>query len=287
MASGSAFRGPVLYQTSGINAGAGVGNFYPYLNGIYGDNAESQPFLVTAGPDEKPRQFGYAVMAGTKYPGPYAASSIAGSLSSNALTNGGTITQGNITGGSLIITTGAAGGNQASIFSGAAAGTLSTPYAVVAGKRIWFSTRLAITTVASGVLQLGLGSSDPADITTFPTDGIFFSKTGAGTDFIFQVRKAGTSTSVTNVCALAGQPLVAATQIELGFLVDFGGLGVGAVSTAQGAISCYVNGRLAGSVTSSDANIPTANLGMVLAAQAAGAAVAIVNVTQFLCLEEI
>lgn len=115
-------------------------------------------------------------------------------------------------------------------------------------KAIWFSCRFALQATNTGEALVGLINTgySPADPATLPTDGLFFSKATAATDFTFNARNGGTSTSIANVLALASVTLTADTMIELSFRVDAGG------------ISVYVNGKRVGTIAAGTANIPAA-----------------------------
>lgn len=125
----------------------------------------------------------------------------------------------------------------------------------VAPKRMWYTTSLRYASTAGNVIATGgaIAGLVPAAYTpttaiTLPTDGIFFFKTETGTSTDFHVRKASTSTSLTNVELKAGQVALALDAVvEYSFQVD-----------EKGNVAAYVNGVLAGTIAAGDANLPVA-----------------------------
>lgn len=145
-------------------------------------------------------------------------------------------------------------------------------------KSIWYSCKFALQATATGEALVGLAINtySPADPATLPTDGLFFSKATAATDFTFNARKSGTSTSIANVLALAGVTLTADVQIELAFRVDNGG------------VTVYVNGKKVGSVVSTDANLPatTTVLTPTELVATSAAATKYMDIDHLICAEE-
>jgi len=145
-------------------------------------------------------------------------------------------------------------------------------------KALWYTIRFAVQATATGEQLVGLVNTaySPADPATLPTDGLFFSKATAATDFTFQARKASTSTSIANVLALAGVTLVADTMVELSFrLID-------------GAVHVYVNGKRVGFVVLNDANLPAAAtaLQVVSLVATSAAATKYMDIDHLLCSQE-
>jgi hypothetical protein len=145
-------------------------------------------------------------------------------------------------------------------------------------------------TVASTAILVGWVNSaySGSPLSTLPTDGIFIVKPLASTDFTATVRAASTSTSVTGgLLANVGDPVLATTVfVDLGILVDSGS--DSGLLTNQGAVSFYANGKFAGQVSGTDANLPpsTTPLAYYFACQSTGGAQTML-VTQGLCTEEL
>jgi hypothetical protein len=281
MPTGSAFNGPLKHFPHtglpfGVNSPGGTTTTLaksPFLIGCSLEAVDALQILPYGTSDDTPRTFGWA-WGGCSFPGSYAAGTTEGLTT--AVT--GSIAHNNALGGGILSTTGAAGQN--SIFG-------VTSMQVVAGKRIWFNVRVTTSVTATEAVTIGLADAVPADVSAgLPVNGIFFQKATAGTDYSFQVRKAGTSTTVSaGVLASAGITggLVAATFNDFGFLVDASQTAGG--TNFAGAISCYVDGRFAGSVNSTDANIPTVVLGP-LYANKASAGTPTMTIQQALCVQE-
>jgi hypothetical protein len=140
-------------------------------------------------------------------------------------------------------------------------------YVPSAAKDMWFVARIALPTSLTDkqVLVGMVNDAYSGPISTLPTDGIFFNKVTANSDFDLHVRKAGVSTTVTGVLAAAGVTLTVGTFVELAF------------NTVSGAVQAYVNGKRAAVVNSGDANFPSANVKPLVAclASAANTAVAL------------
>jgi hypothetical protein len=125
---------------------------------------------------------------------------------------------------------------------------VQSPFRYSTTKTMWYVCRFALQATATGEALVGLVNTaySPADPATLPTDGLFFSKATAATDFTFNARKSSTSSSIANVLALAGVTLTADVMVELAFRVD------------TGSVTVYVNGKKVGVILSSDANLPAA-----------------------------
>jgi hypothetical protein len=292
MATGSGLRGPLRYFSTGavpspLASPSVVGTPQPFLSGAPMEAVDQLPVLSTVMPDETPRYFGRSWHV-LNYPGPYAAASPASNEGLSVTSPGGgttTLADQATLGGKLRLSTGGADNNSGAIADDAAC------YAVVAGKRIWFAVRMALPAVTTGEVLVGLSAATlAADLATPPTDGIFFLKADAASDFTFTVRAASTSTSITTVFAKAGVTVPSNNTIfELGFQLD---ASVTPTTSGLGPVSCYVNGRLAGAIASTDANLvalgvtPTL-LKSALQKQTAGAVAGTMDLFQCLCMEEI
>jgi hypothetical protein len=282
----TAFRGPLKHvhrgtAPFGTNPPGGptsMGAQMPYLTGCSLEDVDNLVVLPYGNADDTPRQFGWA-WAGTNFPGPYTSASSVGGITA---TLGASLTDAAIVGGGIVSTTGVGAPSQNKLVG-------ATNMQVLAGKRMWFETRLRCATVTSTAFLLGWFDAVPADITGAlgATNGIFFLKPYAGNELSANVRAAGTSTQVTAVIAATGQvPATVfgnATDISFGILVD-ASLTAGGVAQ-RGAISFYVNGRFAAQVGSADANMPTALMSYALVNQTTGGAVA-TTYRQSLCQSE-
>lgn len=284
------FRGPLKYASTGgtpspLASPALTGIAQPFLNGAPMEAVDILPVLSTNMPDEGPRTFGYAWSTQT-YPGPYAETNPATVegivITHTAGTAASAATQA-VLGGSIRLTPQVTTDNANAYIANDAA-----VFQLVAGKRLWFAVRFAnpVATVTQGEIFLGLSAATlAADLATAPTAGIFFLKADGASDFSFQVRNAAASTTVSNVFAAAAVTVPAVNVIsELGFLVDAGGT---PNALTQGAISCYVNGKFAGSVPSTSANLPTVVLKFALGRQNSGANTDTLDLFQCLCIEEV
>lgn len=294
MATGTGLRGPLKYQSTGgvpspLASPSVVGTPQPFLSGAPLEAVDLLPVLSTNMPDETPRTFGYSWAAcGAGAPPEIEADAGVNGLGIFSPTGtAATATGQDILGGAQRLTPQAATDNAQGYIS-----SIGAAFAVVAGKRIFFECRLAIpiASQSQGEIFAGLSATTLAtDLATPPTDGIFFLKADAGTDFTFSVRGGSASTSITTVFAKAGVTLPAQNvPFSLGFLVDAGGTGVG---LTQGAVSCYVNGRLAGSIASTDANLATLAttptlLKLAIGRQNSGANTDTLDVFQCICVEE-
>lgn len=115
--------------------------------------------------------------------------------------------------GALLLTTSGASGDNVCLQGLANVRTAIVTPAV--GKRLWFSTRIAVDDATNAAVVVGAHITDTTPVASLPTDGIYFSKPAAGTTINFVVANGGVSTSV----ALPA-PLVAATMMELAFFYD-------------------------------------------------------------------
>lgn len=179
-----------------------------------------------------------------KWTGPVAEGAAAGWLLSGP-TGAATITLPNVREGAALLTTDATASAVATLHGATTTGQMNFIYNTT--KRMWVAARFNLLTVASMEVFFGVGTGDTSPTTsgTFPSDGIFFEKAAAATDFDFHVRKDGTSTEKTAI----GATLADATYLTLGFLVDLGG-----------SVTPYWNGRalLSKAIAAGTANLPDA-----------------------------
>lgn len=125
----------------------------------------------------------------------------------------------------------------------------------VAGKRIWCFARIALQTAIDGEVGFGLIEESDVDmVNTFPTDGFFFEKAEAATQFDFHVRTDSVSTENTLVTEVFGDD----TFRIIGFVVNADG----SITAHDGASSTGVPTDLnslpvIATVASSNDNIPT------------------------------
>jgi hypothetical protein len=147
------------------------------------------------------------------------------------------------------------------------------PYTYTVGKSLWFVLRCALDNLATGEAIAGmlLNSYAATDLATLPTSGLFFLKAETAVDFSFIARNASASTTIANVCALAGVTLTADVMVELAFRVDLGG-----------NVGVFVNGISVGQIARGDANLPTTLLSAFFGRQAAGANIRYMDVDYFL-----
>lgn len=127
-------------------------------------------------------------------------------------------------GGRLLFTTGATGGNYCSIQLSAAG------FQIVSGKKLFYLVRLQIDQITNDTFIAGLCNTTTTPLSGV-ADGIYFSKAAASTDIIL-TNRAGSATigSVTISGALTVN-----TDIDLGFYVD-----------RSGNIRAYVGSNLVG-----------------------------------------
>jgi hypothetical protein len=268
--AGSGLNGPLKYKARsqfpfGVNSVGGNAAQKAksaYLDGAPLEYVDDLPVLAYGTPDDNPRTIGYA-WNGCSFPFSYA---------TGVVMEGVTPT---LTAASTVVATAGGGVNIVTSAGAPALNTYvsGTNFAVTAGKRMWYNIRFSLQTVASEAVIVGfVNSFGGADLTTLPTDGIFFLKTLAGTDFSAIVRKASTSTTVSSGALVAvGDAVLADTVIvDLGILVDFSS--ASGLITGQGAVSFYCNGKFVGQAASGDANMPTVALAYAIACNTTGGA---------------
>jgi hypothetical protein len=151
-----------------------------------------------------------------------------------------------------------------------------SPWRYVAGKRLWFFVRFRMQDVNDGEVFFGLAlEGDTNFLSTLPTDGIFFEKAEAATDFDLHAHKNGVSTEKAAVC---GAALADTTWYELGFVVNSGG-----------DIIPYYNGTKKTSkiISAGDANIPNdEDLAVYFGVQTGAAATRYLDVDWLLVAQE-
>lgn len=127
-------------------------------------------------------------------------------------------------GGRILFTTGATGGNYCSLQLPAAG------FQIVAGKRLAYLCRLQIDQITNDTFIVGLCATGTTPLSGV-ADGIYFSKAAASTDIVL-TNRAGSATigSVT-----ISNALTVNTDIDLGFLV-----------TRSGDIRAFVGANLVG-----------------------------------------
>lgn len=168
-------------------------------------------------------------------------------------------TQPNTAGGVLRVQSSGTADNDSAILK-----LVEAPFRYSTSKEIWFACRFAVQATNTGEQLVGLINTaySPADPATLPTDGLFFSKATAATDFTFNARNGGVSTSIANVLALASVTLTADTQVELAFRVT------------AGAVIVFVNGIRVGSIAAGTANLPATTTALQCATLVATSAAA-------------
>lgn len=231
----SATRTPFRYPIDGVQDSSNA--FRSMLSGLPGE------VVGAIGPDGTSGVVGFFDDF-MKWEGPVAEGAAAGWLLSGP-TGAATITIPDARDGRIVLTTDATASAVATL--NCATALTEERFIYSATKRMWVAARFNLLTVASMEVFFGVGTGDASPTTTgtFPSDGIFFEKAAAATDFDFHARKDGTSTERTAV----GATLVDATDLVLGFTVDGGG-----------SITPYVNGRAltAKAIGAGTANIPGA-----------------------------
>jgi hypothetical protein len=105
--------------------------------------------------------------------------------------------------GGLLLTTNSAANNDAVFYQwseNAAAGTAET-WQFVAGKKLWFKTRLKVSDVNLSAFVIGLQVTDTTPLAV--SDGVYFLKSSGSTDLTFTViaSSAGTTTTISNQLA--------------------------------------------------------------------------------------
>lgn len=247
MGHGTGFRGPLRYRKVGGHLDECLLRFADTLSLIPTDDEHIRVYGVANDCLETPT---VTIGAGTGIT-PYTVAS----GSANAATVPGLQAA---LGGVFRIQTAATADNDSAILRlGNGGGTNPGPFKRSATLRQWFSVRLALQNVGAGECTVGLVNAvyNPADFATLPTDGVFFTKAVAGTDFTFHVRKASTSTTIANVLAAASVtvPLANDVFVELSFFND------------GGVISVFVNGiKLTTGIASGDANLPLTSTALAL-----------------------
>lgn len=114
------------------------------------------------------------------------------------------------------------------------AGTVET-FKFIAGKRLWFKTRMKISDVTQSDFVFGLQITDTTPLAV--TDGVYFRKDDGDSDLDFVVIKDSVATTATFTGKLAND-----TFVTLGFYYDGGTMG----STGAGKIFIFVNDVLVG-----------------------------------------
>lgn len=134
----------------------------------------------------------------------------------------------NADGGRLLLTMAATDDSSSSLqWSGDDAATTVETFKFVAGKELWFKSRLQISDVLQSDFIMGLQITDTSPLAV--TDGIYFRKDDGDSDLDCVVIKASTATTNT----LAGL-LTNATDVTLGFYYN-------GKTGADGAIQFFVN----------------------------------------------
>jgi hypothetical protein len=114
--------------------------------------------------------------------------------------------------GGLLLTTNSAADNDAVFYQwseNAAAGTAET-FKFIAGKKLWFKSRLKVSDVTESDFVMGLQITDTTPLAV--SDGVFFRKDDGDTNLNFVVTKGSTATTTVITGQLAND-----TFITLGF----------------------------------------------------------------------
>jgi hypothetical protein len=109
---------------------------------------------------------------------------------------------------------------------------------LAAGKPAFFEARLNVSDATAPALAVGCAKTNTTLIAGTITDGVWFSKAAGSTSVSFNLAKASTVTTVTNVATLAN-----GTNVKLGFIFD-----------GNGNVTPYVNGLAVGNPVTT--NIP-------------------------------
>jgi hypothetical protein len=118
-------------------------------------------------------------------------------------------------GGRILLTTGATGGNYCSL-------QLSTAsFQIVAGKKLFYLVRLQVENITTQAILVGLCNTTTTPLSAV-ADGIYFSKAAASTSFVL-TNRAGSATIGSTTITAAQSGFAAATDIDLGFYVDRAG----------------------------------------------------------------
>lgn len=128
--------------------------------------------------------------------------------------NGGTVADAAGDGGLALFTTGATATNYAAIQLPFA--NFSLPQGALAGKKLFFLTRLQLSDVVNAPFIAGLVDKT-ATIFTAITDGVYFNKTSAG---VLNLVTVSGSVALTWAIPAAAYNLVNNTNIDLGFYID-------------------------------------------------------------------
>jgi len=189
-------------------------------------------------------------------------------------------------GGLALFTTAGASGNYESIQLPAADFTL--PQGTLAGKKLFYITRLQLSDVTNSAFIAGL-----TNITTTPftaiADGIYFTKASGGT--VLNIVSVVSSTAVTTAVPTSAYTLTNAVNIDLGFYVDwYGNLNVfcspsmvGYVPQSGTGATLPTRGRV---LQVTGLTLTTANLSPTLGVQTGAAAVKTMTVDFHAAMKE-
>jgi hypothetical protein len=128
--------------------------------------------------------------------------------------SGGSVaaTAANGSGGRILFTTGATGGNFAEIQLSAA------QFQIVSGKKLFYLCRIRPTIITTNAFIAGLIETNTTPFSAI-ADGIYFSKAAGSSDIVLNVVTGSTSIGTATISGA----LTAATDIDLGFYVDRSG----------------------------------------------------------------
>jgi hypothetical protein len=147
------------------------------------------------------------------------------------------------------------------------------PWRYVAGKKLWFATRVKLSDANDGEAFFGLAIADTSPIASLPSDGLFFEKAETATKMDFHARKNGSSTEL---AAIDPTDLSDSVAREYALAVD-----------SNGTVSVYVDGVLAGTVAMGNTNLPDdEDLHVVFAFQTGAAAAKSMSVDGYLVAVE-
>jgi hypothetical protein len=233
--AGIAIRTPIRYVNAGV-----AGSQPHYLDGA--PSLEVEGVRVVADPEIGPQNVGFC----DDFTDTLSLPTAAGTGTRHKINGTGTpaaALRDDVAAGVLRLTTTAAAGDDCILVRQPAICVIP---AATSGLRTYFTAKVALVeNVSQGACIIGISLKAYANVDTEPTDGIYFYKADAGSDFKFVVRKSSTSTTVTTTAlATAGVTLTAATFVEFSFR-----------SETNGSIGVYVNGIKVGSYTA-DANLP-------------------------------
>lgn len=169
-------------------------------------------------------------------------------------------------GGLALFTTGSVAANFAEIQVPTADFTL--PQGALAGKKFFFLTRLQISDVTNSILIAGV-----TNVTTTPftaiSDGIYFNKPNLGTTL--NIVSAIGSVLTTTAIPAASNTLANATNIDLGFYVDW-----------YGNINAFVSSNMVGYAPQSGTGSSTPTRGFCV--RVAGASLSTANLSPMLAI---